>query len=248
MTKQINTIKGMRDFSPSVMFRRNYIFSVIKTTFEKYGFSPIETPAMESLETLSGKYGDEGDKLIFKVLNSGDFLSKIELDNNITSNILSKQLYQKALRYDLTVPLARYVVKNRNDIIFPFKRYQIQNVWRADRPQKGRFREFFQCDADIIGAKSLISEIELIQLYDEIFSRLSIPNINICINNRKVLIGMVEVMNAGSLFNEIVIILDKLDKIGLKEVKKEISSLGISGKSIEILDKFLSIKKITELK
>ena len=248
MTKQINTIKGMRDFSPSVMFRRNYIFSVIKAIFEKYGFSPIETPAMESLETLSGKYGDEGDKLIFKVLNSGDFLSKIELDNNITSNILSKQISQKALRYDLTVPLARYVVKNRNDIIFPFKRYQIQNVWRADRPQKGRFREFFQCDADIIGTNSLISEIELIQLYDEIFSRLSIPNINICINNRKVLIGMVEVMNAGSLFNEIVIILDKLDKIGLKEVKKEISSLGISGKSIEILDKFLSIKKITELK
>ena len=248
MTKQINTIKGMRDFSSSVMFRRNYIFSVIKTIFEKYGFSPIETPAMESLETLSGKYGDEGDKLIFKVLNSGDFLSKIELDNNITSNTLSKQISQKALRYDLTVPLARYVVKNRNDIIFPFKRYQIQNVWRADRPQRGRFREFFQCDADIIGTNSLISEIELIQLYDEIFSRLSIPNINICINNRKVLIGMVEVMNASSLFNEIVIILDKLDKIGLEKVKKEISSLGISGESIEILNKFLSFKKITELK
>ena len=248
MTKQINTIKGMRDFSSSVMFRRNYIFSVIKTTFEKYGFSPIETPAMESLETLSGKYGDEGDKLIFKVLNSGDFLSKIELDNNITSNTLSKQISQKALRYDLTVPLARYVVKNRNDIIFPFKRYQIQNVWRADRPQKGRFREFFQCDADIIGTKSLISEIELIQLYDEIFTCLSIPNINICINNRKVLIGMVEVMNASSLFNEIVIILDKIDKIGLEEVKKEISLLGVKAESIEILDKFLSIKKITELK
>ena len=248
MTKQINTIKGMRDFSSSVMFRRNYIFSVIKTTFEKYGFSPIETPAMERLETLSGKYGDEGDKLIFKVLNSGDFLSKIELDNNITSNTLSKQISQKALRYDLTVPLARYVVKNRNDIIFPFKRYQIQNVWRADRPQKGRFREFFQCDADIIGTKSLISEIELIQLYDEIFTCLSIPNINICINNRKVLIGMVEVMNACSLFNEIVIILDKIDKIGLEEVKKEISLLGVKAESIEILDKFLSIKKITELK
>ena len=248
MTKQINTIKGMRDFSPSVMFRRNYIFSVIKAIFEKYGFSPIETPAMESLETLSGKYGDEGDKLIFKVLNSGDFLSKIELDNNITSNILSKQISQKALRYDLTVPLARYVAKNRNDIIFPFKRYQIQNVWRADRPQKGRFREFFQCDADIIGAKSLISEIELIQLYDEIFSRLSIPNINICINNRKVLIGMVEVINACSLFNEIVIILDKIDKIGLDEVKKELSLIGVKDESIEILDKFLSIEKITELK
>jgi len=248
MTKQINTIKGMRDFSSSVMFRRNYIFSVIKTTFEKYGFFPIQTPAMESLETLSGKYGDEGDKLIFKVLNSGDFLSKIELDNNITSNTLSKQISQKALRYDLTVPLARYVVKNRNDIIFPFKRYQIQNVWRADRPQKGRFREFFQCDADIIGTKSLISEIELIQLYDEIFSCLSIPNINICINNRKVLIGMVEVMNACSLFNEIVIILDKIDKIGLEEVKKEISLLGVKAESIKILDKFLSIKKITELK
>ena len=248
MIKQINTIKGMRDFSPSVMFRRNYIFSVIKIIFEKYGFSPIETPAMESLETLSGKYGDEGDKLIFKVLNSGDFLSKIELDNNITSNTLSKQISQKALRYDLTVPLARYVVKNRNDIIFPFKRYQIQNVWRADRPQKGRFREFSQCDADIIGTNSLISEIELIQLCDEIFSRVNIPNINICINNRKVLIGMVEVMNASSLFNEIVIILDKIDKIGVDKVKKEISFLGVSAESIEILDKFLSIKKITELK
>ena len=143
MTKQINTIKGMRDFSSSVMFRRNYIFSVIKTTFEKYGFSPIETPAMESLETLSGKYGDEGDKLIFKVLNSGDFLSKIELDNNITSNTLSKQISQKALRYDLTVPLARYVVKNRNDIIFPFKRYQIQNVWSIDSLKKEDLENFF---------------------------------------------------------------------------------------------------------
>ena len=248
MTTKASTPKGMRDFSPSVMFRRNYIFSVVRSAFEKYGFSPIETPAMENLETLTGKYGDEGDRLIFKVLNSGDFLSKANIDKNSTSKLITKQISEKALRYDLTVPFARYVVQNRNDITFPFKRYQIQNVWRADRPQKGRYREFYQCDADVIGTESLLSEIELIQLYDEVFDTLKIPNIEICINNRKVLSGMVEVMNSEELFNDIVIALDKLDKIGIEKVKEEMKVKGVSEESLLVLEQFLSLTAISELK
>ena len=248
MTTKASTPKGMRDFSPSVMFRRNYIFSVVRSAFEKYGFSPIETPAMENLETLTGKYGDEGDRLIFKVLNSGDFLSKANIDKNSTSKLITKQISEKALRYDLTVPFARYVVQNRNDITFPFKRYQIQNVWRADRPQKGRYREFYQCDADVIGTESLLSEIELIQLYDEVFDTLKIPNIEICINNRKVLSGMVEVMNSEELFNDIVIALDKLDKIGIEKVKEEMKVKGVSEESLLVLEQFLSLTVISELK
>ena len=248
MTTKASTPKGMRDFSPSVMFRRNYIFSVVRSAFEKYGFSPIETPAMENLETLTGKYGDEGDRLIFKVLNSGDFLSKANIDKNSTSKLVTKQISEKALRYDLTVPFARYVVQNRNDITFPFKRYQIQNVWRADRPQKGRYREFYQCDADVIGTESLLSEIELIQLYDEVFDTLKIPNIEICINNRKVLSGMVEVMNSEELFNDIVIALDKLDKIGIEKVKEEMKVKGVSEESLLVLEQFLSLTAISELK
>ena len=248
MTTKASTPKGMRDFSPSVMFRRNYIFSVVRSAFEKYGFSPIETPAMENLETLTGKYGDEGDRLIFKVLNSGDFLSKANIDKNSNSKLVTKQISEKALRYDLTVPFARYVVQNRNDITFPFKRYQIQNVWRADRPQKGRYREFYQCDADVIGTESLLSEIELIQLYDEVFDTLKIPNIEICINNRKVLSGMVEVMNSEELFNDIVIALDKLDKIGIEKVKEEMKVKGVSEESLLVLEQFLSLTAISELK
>ena len=248
MTTKASTPKGMRDFSPSVMFRRNYIFSVVRSAFEKYGFYPIETPAMENLETLTGKYGDEGDRLIFKVLNSGDFLSKANIDKNSTSKLITKQISEKALRYDLTVPFARYVVQNRNDITFPFKRYQIQNVWRADRPQKGRYREFYQCDADVIGTESLLSEIELIQLYDEVFDTLKIPNIEICINNRKVLSGMVEVMNSEELFNDIVIALDKLDKIGIEKVKEEMKVKGVSEESLLVLEQFLSLTAISELK
>ena len=248
MTTKASTPKGMRDFSPSVMFRRNYIFSVVRSAFEKYGFSPIETPAMENLETLTGKYGDEGDRLIFKVLNSGDFLSKANIDKNSTSKLITKQISEKALRYDLTVPFARYVVQNRNDITFPFKRYQIQNVWRADRPQKGRYREFYQCDADVIGTESLLSEIELIQLYDEVFDTLKIPNIEICINNRKVLSGMVEVMNSEELFNDIVIALDKLDKIGIEKVKEEMKVKGVSEEALLVLEQFLSLTAISELK
>jgi len=248
MTTKASTPKGMRDFSPSVMFRRNYIFSVVRSAFEKYGFFPIETPAMENLETLTGKYGDEGDRLIFKVLNSGDFLSKANIDKNSNSKLVTKQISEKALRYDLTVPFARYVVQNRNDITFPFKRYQIQNVWRADRPQKGRYREFYQCDADVIGTESLLSEIELIQLYDEVFDTLKIPNIEICINNRKVLSGMVEVMNSEELFNDIVIALDKLDKIGIEKVKEEMKVKGVSEESLLVLEQFLSLTAISELK
>ena len=248
MTTKASTPKGMRDFSPSVMFRRNYIFSVVRYAFEKYGFSPIETPAMENSETLTGKYGDEGDRLIFKVLNSGDFLSKANIDENSTSKLVTKQISEKALRYDLTVPFARYVVQNRNDITFPFKRYQIQNVWRADRPQKGRYREFYQCDADVIGTESLLSEIELIQLYDEVFDTLKIPNIEICINNRKVLSGMVEVMNSEELFNDIVIALDKLDKIGIEKVKEEMKLKGVSQEALLVMEQFLSLNKISELK
>ena len=248
MTTKASTPKGMRDFSPSVMFRRNYIFSVVRSAFEKYGFSPIETPAMENLETLTGKYGDEGDRLIFKVLNSGDFLSKANIDKNSNSKLITKQISEKALRYDLTVPFARYVVQNRNDITFPFKRYQIQNVWRADRPQKGRYREFYQCDADVIGTESLLSEIELIQLYDEVFDSLKIPNIEICINNRKVLSGMVEVMNSEELFNDIVIALDKLDKIGIEKVKEEMKVKGVSEEALLVMEQFLSLTAISELK
>ncbi len=238
----------MRDFSPFVMFRRNYIFSVLKATFEKYSFSPIETPAMENLETLTGKYGDEGDRLIFKVLNSGDYLSKIYYSEETTSQSLTKKISNKALRYDLTVPLARYIVENRNDITFPFKRYQMQNVWRADRPQKGRYREFFQCDADVIGTDSLLSEIELVQLYDEVFSDLQIPNITIYINNRKILSGMVELMNSTNLFGDIVIALDKIDKIGIEKVKEEMFIKGVSKDSLLILDKFLSVNNMSDLK
>ena len=207
--------KGTRDFSSLIMFRRNFIFETVKKAFERYGYAPIETPAMENMETLTGKYGEEGDRLIFKILNSGDYLSKADIDKKTTSKSLSNQISEKALRYDLTVPFARFVVQNRNDITFPFKRYQMQNVWRADRPQKGRYREFFQCDADVIGTDSLLCEIELIQLYDEVFTQLNIPNIEININNRKILSAMVSLMNANELFEDVVIALDKVNKIGV---------------------------------
>lgn len=248
MTTKGLTPKGMRDFSPSVMFRRNYISSVVKSAFEKYGFSPIETPAMENLETLTGKYGEEGDRLIFKILNSGDFFGKVDQTKKIDSNLLINQISSKALRYDLTVPFARYVSQNRNDITFPFKRYQMQNVWRADRPQKGRFREFFQCDADIIGSDSLLSEIEIIQLSDEIFTSLGMNNIEICINNRKVLLGMTEVMGERDRFNDIVIAIDKLDKIGVNGVIDEIKKKGVSMKGVSILNEFLRVKELSDLK
>ena len=239
--------KGMRDFNSDVMFRRNYIFETVKTAFECYGYAPIETPAMENIETLTGKYGDEGDRLIFKVLNSGDYLSKADLDAGTSSKDLTKQISEKALRYDLTVPFARFVVQNRNELTFPFKRYQMQNVWRADRPQKGRYREFFQCDADVIGTDSLLCEVELVQLYDAVFFQLKIPNVSICINNRKVLSGMVELMGAADLFDTVVIILDKLSAIGLNKVKEELLLKGVKSEALSILDTFLNTKNVADL-
>ena len=239
--------KGMRDFTSEVMFRRNYIFETIKLAFERYSYTPIQTPAMENIETLTGKYGDEGDRLIFKILNSGDYFSKVNFDNSANSKSLTQQISEKGLRYDLTVPLARFVVQNRNDIAFPFKRYQMQNVWRADRPQKGRYREFYQCDADVIGTDSLLCEVELVQLYDDVFSQLKIPNIDICINNRKVLNGMVELMGATDSFEDIVITLDKLSAIGLEKTKKELLAKGVRPDSFSILDAFLSTKNVSDL-
>ena len=247
MKANVQIPKGTRDFTSKIMFRRNYIFNKVKSCFERYGYAPIETPAMENIETLTGKYGDEGDRLIFKVLNSGDFLSKSNINENTTSKSLSKEIADKALRYDLTVPFARYVALNRNELSFPFKRYQMQNVWRADRPQKGRFREFYQCDADVIGSKSLLNEIELIQLCDDIFSELNVPNINILINNRKILSAMIDLMSASEIFNEFVIVLDKIDKIGVDNVKSELIKIGVSDEKIGILDTFLNSNNVNEL-
>ena len=239
--------KGMRDFSSDVMQKRNFIFKNIRKVFESYGFSQIETPSIENMETLSGKYGEEGDRLIFKILNSGDYLSKVDINDNINSKSLAKQISNRGLRYDLTVPFARFVVQNRNKITFPFKRYQMQNVWRADRPQKGRFREFYQCDVDVIGTNSLLCEIELIQIYDNVLSNLKIPNVNICINNRKVLVGMVELMGESQSFDTIAVSLDKLDSIGIEGVKNELSSKGIGKDALSILDTFINAKNISEV-
>ena len=239
--------KGTRDFTSEVMFRREFIFKNVKSIFKSYGYSPIETPAMENIQTLTGKYGDEGDRLIFKVLNSGDYLKDIQLDENVTSKNISNKIASKALRYDLTVPFARFIVQNQEKLTFPFKRYQMQNVWRADRPQKGRFREFFQCDVDIVGSNSLLSEIELIQLTDDVFTSLNIPNVKIFINNRKVLVAMVNKMLAKEYFNDIVIALDKIDKIGFDNVKKEIIAKGVTKQSCEILDDFVNCKSIADL-
>ena len=247
MKANIGIPKGTRDFNSKVMFRRNYIFKQVRSCFERFGYSPIETPSMENIETLTGKYGDEGDRLIFKVLNSGDFLSKTNVNDKTTSKSITKDIASKALRYDLTVPFARFVVNNKNDISFPFKRYQMQNVWRADRPQKGRYREFYQCDADVIGSNSLLNEIELIQLCDEIFSELGIPNIQILINNRKILSAMIEIMSASDVFDEFVIILDKIDKIGIDNVKKELLKIGVNQEKMDTLDKFLNIQNVSEL-
>ena len=247
MKANIGIPKGTRDFNSKVMFRRNYIFKQVRSCFERFGYSPIETPSMENIETLTGKYGDEGDRLIFKVLNSGDFLSKTNVNDKTTSKSITKDIASKALRYDLTVPFARFVVNNKNDISFPFKRYQMQNVWRADRPQKGRYREFYQCDADVIGSNSLLNEIELIQLCDEIFSELDIPNIQILINNRKILSAMTEIMSASDVFDEFVIILDKIDKIGIDNVKKELLKIGVNQEKMDTLDKFLNIQNVSEL-
>ncbi len=248
MAKTPTIPKGTRDFSPSDMRKRNYVFQILKQAFEKYGFDQIETPAMENLDTLTGKYGDEGDKLIFKILNSGDFLSDTQYNANSTYRSIVSDISKKALRYDLTVPFARYVVQNRNDITFPFRRYQIQNVWRADRPQKGRYREFFQCDADIIGTESLISELELIQLYDDVFDTLKLNDFSIKLNNRKVLSGIAEVIGERDRLIDITIALDKLDKIGQEKVKQELLTKGLSEQSINKLDLLFTLNGTSDEK
>ena len=235
--------KGTRDFSPEEMAKRNYIFDTIREVFKLYGFRQIETPAMENLSTLMGKYGEEGDKLLFKILNSGDYLKGISdealLERN--TNRLATQISEKGLRYDLTVPFARYVVMHRNEITFPFRRYQIQPVWRADRPQKGRYREFFQCDADIIGSDSLINEVELIQIIDEVFNRFGI-RVAIKLNNRKILSGIAEIIGELDKITDITVAIDKLDKIGLEKVNEELASKGIPQKAIEQLQPIILLQ------
>ncbi len=227
--------KGTRDFSPVEMVKRNYIFDTIKEVFKRFGYLPIETPSMENLSTLMGKYGEEGDKLLFKVLNSGDYLSKVKSDlAKAESSKLALEISGKGLRYDLTVPFARFVVQHLNDITFPFKRYQIQPVWRADRPQKGRYREFYQCDVDVIGSNSLLNEVELIQIIDRIFQNLKV-NAVIKLNNRKILLGIAEYIGAPDKFIDITVAIDKLDKIGLEKVNDELLSKGLSDNSIKKL-------------
>lgn len=230
MSKKPSIPKGTRDFNPEEVSRRNYIIQTIRENFQLFGFQPIETPSFENSETLMGKYGDEGDRLIFKILNSGDFLSKVDdaLYSEKNSGDITSKISEKALRYDLTVPFARYVVQHQNEITFPFKRYQIQPVWRADRPQKGRFREFFQCDADVVGSTSLWQEVELVQLYDTVFSKLKLEGVTIKINNRKILSGIAEVIGAEDKLIDFTVALDKLDKIGEEGVKTEMRSKGIS--------------------
>ncbi|MGB3143224.1 MAG: histidine--tRNA ligase [Maribacter sp.] len=235
MAQKPSIPKGTRDFTPSEIAKRNYIFDTIKKNFQTYGFQPIETPSFENSETLLGKYGEEGDRLIFKILNSGDFISKVDdvTYSSKNSNTIAPKITEKALRYDLTVPFARYVVMHQNELDFPFKRYQIQPVWRADRPQKGRFREFFQCDADVVGSDSLLQEVELIQLYDAVFSDLKLEGVTIKMNNRKILAGIAEVIGAKHLLIDFTVALDKLDKIGEDGVKKEMLAKGISETAIE---------------
>ena len=234
--------KGTRDFSPLEMSKRNYIFETIRQVFALYGFKQIETPAMETLQTLLGKYGEEGDKLLFKVLNSGDYLSKIERDELLTRDSLhlASKLCEKGLRYDLTVPFARYVVMHRDGLQLPFKRYQIQPVWRADRPQKGRYREFYQCDADIVGSDSLLNEVELVQIMDTVFKRFGI-RVQIKINNRKILSGIAEYINEADKIVDITVAIDKLDKIGLDNVNAELASAGISQDAIDKLQPIISL-------
>jgi histidyl-tRNA synthetase len=229
--------KGTRDFSPVEMSRRNYIFETIRTVFRKYGFLQIETPAMENLSTLMGKYGEEGDKLLFRILNSGDFMRGLDGESmeDASPAVVASKIARRGLRYDLTVPFARYVVQHRNEITFPFKRYQIQPVWRADNPQKGRYREFYQCDADMIGSDSLVNEFELIRIIDEVFSLLSLK-VTVKLNNRKVLAGISEVIGERDRIVDITVAIDKLDKIGVEKVRQELVEKGISGRSVELLD------------
>jgi histidyl-tRNA synthetase len=235
--------KGTRDFLPMQMIRRNFIFDTVKSVFALFGFQPIETPAMENLSTLMGKYGEEGDKLLFKILNSGDFLNGVSDDLLKEKEALkiAPKICEKGLRYDLTVPFARFVVQNRNELVFPFKRYQIQPVWRADRPQKGRYREFFQCDVDMIGSDSLLNEVELIQIVDEVYRRLKI-NVTLKINNRKILAGIAETIGEADRIIDITVAIDKLDKIGIEKVNQELEMKGVSKAAIDKLQPILALK------
>ncbi len=243
------TLKGTRDFGPEVVARRNYIFDTIRKVFIKYGYQPIETPAMEKLETLTGKYGDEGDQLLFKILNNGDFLRKAD-PNALAEkkeSIVLPQISKRGLRYDLTVPFARFVVMHQNDLSFPFKRYQIQPVWRADRPQANRYQEFFQCDVDVVGSDSLVYEAELVQIYDEVFSNLGL-DVTIKVNNRKVLAGIAEAAGIPDQFMDMTVAIDKLDKIGPERVKAEMMGKGISEAAVDTIQEILEIKDLASLK
>ena len=249
MAQKPSIPKGTRDFLPVEVAKRNYIFDTIREVFRLYGFQPIETPAMENLSTLMGKYGEEGDKLLFKILNSGDFLSNVtgDLLENKESAKLTSLISEKGLRYDLTVPFARFVVQYRNELTFPFRRYQIQPVWRADRPQKGRYREFYQCDVDVIGSNSLINEAELIQIVDDVFERLKINTV-VKINNRKILAGIAEIIGEHERLTDITVAIDKIEKIGLKNVNKELSEKGVSDDAIGKLQPILALTGSTEEK
>lgn len=242
MAQKPSIPKGTRDFSPLEMARRNYIFDTIKAVFSLYGFQQIETPAMENLSTLMGKYGEEGDKLLFKILNSGDWKGALDAEQlaNSTIGALTSKVSEKGLRYDLTVPFARFVVQHREEIQFPFKRYQIQPVWRADRPQKGRYREFYQCDVDVVGTNSLLSEVELIQIVEEVYRRLGI-RVSLHINNRKILAGIAEVIGQPERIIDITVAIDKLDKIGIDNVNKELLEKGISAEAVEALQPILHL-------
>ncbi len=241
--------EGTRDFGPEQVRKRTYIFDTIRSVFVKFGFQPLETPAMENLSTLTGKYGDEGDKLLFKILNNGDYLKEANQEalNNRDSNKLIASIAKRGLRYDLTVPFARYVVMNRGTLSFPFKRYQIQPVWRADRPQRGRYREFFQCDADVIGSESLLYEAELTQIYDEAFAKLGIPVV-IKINNRKILFGIAEAAGIPDQFMDMTVAIDKLDKVGIEGVREELTGRGISNEAISTIEKVLGTPDLEALR
>nr|WP_314754036.1 histidine--tRNA ligase [uncultured Prevotella sp.] len=249
MSQKTTIPKGTRDFGPMEMAKRNYIFNTIKDVYALYGFQQIETPSMESLQTLMGKYGEEGDKLLFKVLNSGDYLSKIPDSELLDRNPLhlAAKLCEKGLRYDLTVPFARYVVMHHDELQFPFKRYQIQPVWRADRPQKGRYREFYQCDADVVGSNSLMNEVELMQIIDTVFTKFGI-RVQIKINNRKILSGIAEVIGEDDRLVDITVAIDKLDKIGLEHVNEELRSVGLSEEAVQKLQPFITLSGTNEEK
>ena len=238
--------QGTRDFGPEIVRKRNFIFSTIKNVFELYGYQPLETPAMENLDTLMGKYGEEGDKLIFKILNNGlNDPKNIDKAKTAFENVLKgkndKDITERALKYDLTIPFARYVAMNHNQLTFPFKRYQLQPVWRADRPQKGRYREFYQCDADVVGSNSLLNEMELVLIYHTVFIQLGIKNYELKINHRKILSAIAELCGGADKMNDIAVVIDKLDKIGLEKVKDELVQKGLNTAQVRIVEKYLSV-------